>query len=138
MKAKTLSSGISGNLVIAGIFNDTLTLGDLQIIEMDEYHNFITKIKWTGTTGENEITMNSEEVRVFPNPAKDKIEIAIPNDIEILSFEITDKFGRRINTNRLQQHKHFTVDISDLHRGTYFIYFCTKNEKVVSKKIIVL
>lgn len=133
-----MNSNISENLVIAGIFNDTLTLGDLQIIEMEEYHNFITKIQWTGTTGKNENTTNSEEVRVFPNPAKDEIEIAISNDIEIISFEIRDKLGRRINKNSLQHHKHFTVDISDLHRGTYFIYFCTKNEKVISKKIIVL
>ena len=133
-----MSSDISGNLVIAGIFNDTLTLGDLQMIEMDEYHNFITKIKWTGTTGENEINNIDKAVQVFPNPANDKIRITISNNNEILFFELIDKYGRKIRENRVQQNGQFTVDISDLSTGIYFIYFYTKNEKVISKKIIVI
>ncbi|NOX48564.1 MAG: T9SS type A sorting domain-containing protein [Chlorobi bacterium] len=131
-----MSSDISGNLVIAGIFNDTLTMGGFQIIEMDEYHNFLTKIKWTGTTGENEMT--GEGVRVFPNPAKDKIKITILNDNEILSFEIVDKYGRKLVKKEIRQNGEFIFNTSDLSPGIYFIYFYTQNKNVISEKIIVL
>ena len=124
--------------MIAGIFNDTLTLGDFEMIEMDEYHNFITKIKWVGTTGENEIAKKDEFIQVFPNPATDQIEIILTKDDGILYLELMDKYGRKVLTKgRIRENNQFTIDISNLSAGLYFIYFYTMNKEIISKKIII-
>ncbi len=108
------------------------------MIEMDEYHNFITKIKWVGTTGDNEMIEKKETIQVFPNPANDQIEIILTKDDEILLLELIDKYGRKVLTkDRIRENDQFTIDISNLSAGLYFIYFYTMNKEIISKKIII-
>ena len=108
------------------------------MISLDEYHNFLTKIEWTGTTGENEGFSKNKHLQIYPNPASDYIDILYSGEEKILFFEIVDQYGRRIFVkDNLSKTMQFGLDVSDLPTGLYFINLYTESNLVLSKKTII-
>lgn len=73
-----------------------------------------------------------EEVKIYPNPAKDILNVELPNEIKKFNLEITDLSGRLV-VNKDNETK---VNISGLANGAYL---CTikANDKIAVRKIII-
>lgn len=87
----------------------------------------------TSVLGTNETATNSlESVQIYPNPAKDVLNIELPKDIKHFSLEITDLTGRLV----LNKENETKINVSDLANGAYL---CTikANDKTAVRKIII-
>lgn len=87
----------------------------------------------TSVLGTNETVANTlESVRVYPNPAKDILNVELPKDIKNFSLEITDLNGRLV----LNKENETKINVSGLTNGAYL---CTikANDKTAVRKIII-
>jgi len=84
--------------------------------------------------GGNEATSQSslESVKVYPNPAKDVLNVELPKKIKDFSLEITDLSGRTLFSVQNQT----KVNVSGLVNGTYLCTVKSDNESVTRKIII--
>ena len=99
----------------------------IQSIDKDGRIGYSSVKKVTLYKGENNL-------RIYPNPAKDYVNIACEDSKEIL---ITDCFGRtvihlHIINNNLQK-----VAIKQLARGMYAVRFILKNGMILTEKLMV-
>lgn len=76
-----------------------------------------------------EITKSS----IFPNPAKDHIEVKLFNNEQIEEVLIYNQFGALISSNTSSP-----IDISNLNNGIYFLKILSKNGKVLVDKLEVI
>lgn len=63
-----------------------------------------------------------KELKLFPNPAKDKVKIT-KGDIQITRIEIYDLLGKLMQTSSNQAE----IDVAHFARGTYFVKIYTEN-----------
>src|SRR5690606_11478002 len=68
---------------------------------------------------------------IYPNPAKDILNIALENNEILEKVTIYNNLGQKIKT--VSQN---TIDISSLAKGLYFVEVTTNQDKA-SKKVIV-
>ncbi|NML57228.1 M28 family peptidase [Chryseobacterium cheonjiense] len=73
-----------------------------------------------------------ETVKVYPNPAKDILNIELAKDIKNFNLEITDMNGRLIITKENET----KINVSGLANGAYLATITTKDSKAVRKIII--
>lgn len=81
----------------------------------------------------DELTSNTlESIKIYPNPAKDYLNVELPKDVKNFKLEITDLTGRTI----LNKENETKINVSGLTNGAYL---CTikANEKTVVRKIII-
>ncbi|MFC5872791.1 aminopeptidase YwaD [Chryseobacterium arachidis] len=87
----------------------------------------------TALLATDEVAANSlESIKVYPNPAKDYLNIELPKDIKKFNIEITDLNGRLI----LNKENETKINVSSLINGAYL---CTikANDKTAVRKIII-
>ncbi len=85
------------------------------------------------SAGINEI-YNSSLIKVYPNPAKDKLIVSINNNGNS-AIVITDMLGKsvkQIKTSELQTE----INVSDLQDGVYFVQLMQGNKSFVDKVVI--
>jgi len=108
--------------------------------------------------GVDETFQNPEtgKLKVYPNPASDKIHIVIPEQIKSSAntpvfdlttvyhhwhsalVEIYDLFGRRMYSKEVvQSEKEFEVDISAWQQGLYIVRLVYNGQTVASEKVVV-
>jgi aminopeptidase YwaD len=74
-----------------------------------------------------------ETVKIYPNPAKDIINIELPDSgIKNFTFEITDFQGRSI----FKKNNETKINVSGLENGAYLGILKTGDQKVVRKVMI--
>jgi aminopeptidase YwaD len=87
----------------------------------------------TSVLGINETADNSfESVKVYPNPAKDILNIELPKDVRNFNVEITDLTGRLI----LNKENETKINVSGLTNGAYLCTVKANDKKAVRKIII--
>jgi len=84
----------------------------------------------------NEFNIQNEEFRVYPNPAKNilNIEGLIAN--ERTDIVITDILGNTLKQFKIQNSK-FRTNVADLNAGVYFIMIADNKNNRISKKLII-
>lgn len=101
----------------------------------------------TGCAGADEIVVafvlgvndvEISELKLYPNPASDFINLAFQNfgnagQIEIELLSITGQLVRTINVDVSATNGTQTIDVSKLAVGTYFVTFKYENERVVKQ-----
>ena len=76
----------------------------------------------------------SFDLKVFPNPANDKITIEADAQLSIVSiYNLQGQKALEVNPNQQETN----INISDLVAGMYFIKAVTTEEKVVTRKVVV-
>jgi len=101
---------------------------------------YLAKIIWGGTPDPEDTwgILSVEDVEqenlfsLSPNPAKNKINISIPNSIET-RIEIYDVLGKRVFIRKINES--IELNISSLKSGLYIVKFIQK-DRTVSKKLI--
>ena len=76
-------------------------------------------ISFCGTVGINELNQN--KMMVYPNPAKDKLNIATGNPGANLTIEIYDVYGIKVMEDLFQTGLLLTLDVADLKSGLYTV-----------------
>lgn len=94
----------------------------------------IDNIEVTGTTLSTN-SFSSEAILVSPNPVSDVLSISNVKNIKLSSYALIDNNGRIIKENSLNVDSNFTIDVSDLSNGIYFLKLVSENE-TLTKKII--
>lgn len=80
---------------------------------------------------------NSDEIRIFPNPAKEIAFIEFGTDIPVV-LEVYDSKGQLIQQlQNLKKDKNFQIETGNWPEGTYLLKFYTENGTLIdSKKLI--
>jgi hypothetical protein len=88
-------------------------------------------------TGMNDITAKNKNIIVYPNPTIDKITIENKsNTIKDCTVSIKDIQGQEVLRESATLSKAFTIDVSKLNSGVYFITLQNEKENYVSKIVI--
>ena len=77
----------------------------------------------------------SNSISVYPNPASYTVEIDMGERADDLSYKLIDVLGKVVSTERIINTNKFSIDISSLETGIYFLRMNYK-EKLIIKKII--
>src|SRR5690606_4541328 len=99
--------------------------------------NVKEKIIDTTDINVNELRIENEKLRMYPNPANDliKIESTVPK--EELDISIVDVTGRTV-LNKKAEIKNYTSDVElNLANGVYILKITNKQQKTISKKLII-
>lgn len=85
------------------------------------------------TLSVNETNVNLlESVKVYPNPAKNILNIELPNHVKDFHVEITDMSGKLVLKSENQKE----INVSALENGVYLSSIKTDNESVTRKIVI--
>jgi hypothetical protein len=71
-----------------------------------------------------------ENLKLFPNPAKDQVYIEKTNDFAIQSVEIFDLFGKKIKSIKEVSS---VFSVTDLSEGIYVLQLATENRILLTK-----
>lgn len=95
-------------------------------------------VKWNCTVGINDVKYAKTALNVFPNPANNTISFT--NEFAattVATVKVTDLTGRVVKTMDLGKQnagaKTYSVDITDLNNGMYYIELVTDNARSISK-----
>jgi serine protease AprX len=73
----------------------------------------------------------TDKIILYPNPARNTLNFATPNNAEISSIALYDVVGKQVQANSQVQQN--TLDISNLSRGVYFAKFIFGGSLMVKK-----
>jgi hypothetical protein len=91
----------------------------------------------TSTVGLMKNISNKVDVKVYPNPAKQKFTIEFKGDLKTRhTYTIFDVEGKIIMNGDISA-KTTVVDISEFTKGTYFIKIENDNSMVYSQKLLI-
>lgn len=84
-----------------------------------------TQINLTASTASvNDVNNSLNAISIFPNPAKNSIQLKNNNDLEISSIKITNVLGKVVLRSKLNDSK---IDISNLNSGIYILTIQSEN-----------
>jgi len=85
------------------------------------------------TLSTSDITINKfDAVKVYPNPAKEILNIELPKDVRNFNFEITDLSGRSL----LKAENETKINVSKLQKGAYLGIIKSEDKTAVRKFLI--
>ncbi len=79
----------------------------------------------------------SSEVKIYPNPANDIINIEIENNIQNGEILIYNSIGHLVNRIDLTNN-HKSINLSNFNNGLYFIKITENSNIIASKKVLVI
>ncbi|SVB49824.1 uncharacterized protein METZ01_LOCUS202678, partial [marine metagenome] len=75
------------------------------------------------------------ELDIYPNPAKDKINVLLPSSTTLpVKVEIYNIMGRKVSSH-LTTKKAFTLKINILEKGVFFVNAMTSNYSIYKKGV---
>lgn len=86
----------------------------------------------TGRVTATEDEVNGRKIRLFPNPARDKVRLAEVPGTGAVHFQLTDALGRAVYASPDLRGTDFEVDLASLPNGLY-VYRITAGQRVVGK-----
>ena len=100
-----------GNILLVGGSNDGLA----------EYNLLLAKFEKEYTTNAKSITIQNDQIDIYPNPFFNLLHFKIPDSIQLpLKGEIVDVNGKVLSSELITQ-KNANMKISDLSKGIYFL-----------------
>lgn len=86
---------------------------------------------------EKKTTSSEDELSLYPNPAKDQVEVKLAIEDDIQTVVVKDKLGAKVKQATYSKGKNQKVDINGLREGVYVLELVTKKGKRYTKKLIV-
>lgn len=109
-------------------------------IDIDSSNNIALKeMNWV-TASTHNVTYNSDNIAVYPNPANDLLNIELLfAESNAVNIELIDLMGKEVTTlNRTQaiSPNRYTLDVADLSKGVYILKV-TNGSKVSTSKVTI-
>jgi hypothetical protein len=126
----SISMDANNNGYIAGVTNSDLVCGTQTISTNNLNTAFIAKIKLLNGVGFDELKINNEELKIYPNPTSTQLNFISESNM-YSDLSIINAFGQTIYTKQnadLNQ----SLDVSFLNAGVYFV----KIQNQLSQKTI--
>ncbi|MFC4739497.1 T9SS type A sorting domain-containing protein [Flavobacterium ponti] len=132
-----LDTGGHGNVLLKLQTKDNLLISDMVTNKADIYfdYNFPVETNFANTTFQvlsNSIVTNDNSVGIYPNPAKDNVNIKANS--AITSIEVYDAQGRIVQ-KRITNVDNENLDVSNLTKGIYFLMIKTELGQKVEKLV---
>jgi hypothetical protein len=123
-------SGDGGQATAASISNPFGVAFDAtgNLYFSDEGNMRIRKVTNVAQAGIKKLTLNNEQLTIYPNPANNKVYVEAKEIIEVKLFDL---LGKEIISAKEKE-----IDVSNLNEGVYFIQVKSK-ENIYTQKIIV-
>jgi PKD repeat protein len=87
--------------------------------------------------GMEENSLNASNISVYPNPAKDQLNIEIPSNFsDNYTVTLTNILGKAILTDKVSNKEKINITFANIAKGVYFLTVESKGQKA-NKKIIV-
>jgi len=119
-----------------GKYDVKLTVSDGLHVKTILRKSYITVEQCTGM----EQPASQPEVRIYPNPASEDVKVALPGDIQgsvtITLFDFSGRIVKVMQSDASAQNQVFTIGLSDLRRGLYYISI--KNSKGLTTRKLML
>jgi Golgi nucleoside diphosphatase len=84
-------------------------------------------------TGLNELE-TATNLNIYPNPNNGIFTLKVPATVELKDITVIDILGREVKT---LTYTNSTIDISDLHKGIYYLIAEDKDGEKYSSKIVI-
>jgi glucose/arabinose dehydrogenase len=81
-------------------------------------------------------TFDNQSVKVFPNPAKNLVNITCANN-PLQSITITDLLGKKVFFETVEPKLEYSINVSNLQKGIYFLEAENTTGKIVKTKLII-
>lgn len=78
---------------------------------------------------------NNSDIRIFPNPIIDDLQVVIPNDLEVVELYIFDVLGKLVYETSIEEHEaHLNLEF--LSKGLYLLRVLAANDTSKTLKLI--
>lgn len=91
------------------------------------------KNKWFRESGRAEANIEGEELAIYPNPVKDKLQVSSKNGLT--SLKLLSVENREVGSVYGITSKEYTYDMSNLSSGVYILVATTNDGEVITKKV---
>ena len=99
-------------------------------------HGCTQKTYYNSPLGVNEVNADIADIKVYPNPTKDNINVEINSSIEgKMHVELINLLGQKLNTVDAVNHK-ATIDVSNLPGGCYLVDCYRDGVKIATSRFI--
>ncbi len=95
---------------------------------------FTLNVQDTSTLSNTSFIASENNLKLYPNPAKDGITISSNNRID--SYQILDVTGKIVLSNSQEQRLNYLIDVNSLSKGIYLIKIKIGNTSVIKKLLI--
>lgn len=114
----------NGNIAVTGSFQHSPA----------QYTGYTILYEYDASLSMNDYNENSYSV--FPNPAKNSLNIKANQFVETSKYQITNMLGQVIKTGKLNALNN-NIDVSDISKGNYILTILSEgNKSIYSKKIV--
>ena len=96
------------------------------------FGNGIFEGSLTGTLNDNEFALTDSELKIFPNPVMDILQINTEKSKEEMSFRILNSLGQVVRSHTIYNDH---IDVSDLESGIYFVETQYQEMKIIKRFI---
>jgi PKD repeat protein len=110
------------------------------LFESDEGNNvFIDNIRVSSTETVGLNVNATDDLQIYPNPTKDKLNLSLTEDYSNGQLEIYDVYGKLIKRVKLTNELFQTIKVSGLAEGQYNLRFISSEEDITTiKKLIII
>jgi hypothetical protein len=105
-------------LLLSGLFTEDVILGNLTLSNFDGFHNYVSSLQ-TGVFASVGQDLKVPELKVFPNPARDKIQILNPAQNGTVNYEIYSVTGSQVLPGTVHSNEY--IDVRILPKGDYLL-----------------
>jgi hypothetical protein len=109
----------SGDFLLSGMFTDTLSFDNLNLVNYGSYRNYVTCLKTDAATAIGNQVLPAGLLRIIPNPAHDRIEILSMDGNDPVAIDIYGLTGDLVYSNRNLTGN--SIDVSRFSPGIYFL-----------------
>jgi hypothetical protein len=121
-----LDTGAQGLLKADPVFLDSVAgTGVVKVLIksalQDSIYDTITFTVTATATFVRRSVKQAQQIKVFPNPAKDIVQVEMTNQQQITSIEVYNILGARVKTIQHQGGDYAKISINDLPKGMYIL-----------------
>lgn len=98
---------------------------------------FVDDVLFSGWVGVDNYTNNQKNVQLYPNPAKNELNISFPQILNDAHLIIYDVSGKKLQAYFLEKNK-TKIDVSGLLSGFYVFEFKNNNTTVYREKVQII
>ncbi len=95
------------------------------------YSRRVTFIISNGVTGVTPVTRSTDDVVLYPNPAKDEVNIVYDANADVKNIAVYNIIGKLVTVYKVTANNSANLDISNLSSGIYFVRLMNSRGGVV-------